>query len=238
VVLSWIRLALFTTRLAAARLLGYRIVWTVHQVSPHESPSPGLDHAGTWMLARMSHLLVANDRVTAVAAASRLGLARVPAVVPQGRTSVYPPGRPRDEMRRARDRTGSPSSSLSLGHLRRYKGLDSARCLCRHRESLPDAVPVVAGLPVDGSGAAEVAAAAPPTRGSSLCSDSSPTRAWPSCSQLPTRRSCRAQRGARRARSCSRLARRPRRRLDLPVYSELLPQPARAGCSSRATVPH
>ena len=162
VVLSWIRLALFTTRLAAARLLGYRIVWTVHQVSPHESPSPGLDHAGTWMLARMSHLLVANDRVTAVAAASRLGLARMPAVVPHGSyVGVYPPGRPRDEMRRELGIEPGALVFLSLGHLRRYKGLDLLLdAFAATAESVPDAVLVVAGLPVDGSGAAEVAAAA------------------------------------------------------------------------------
>src|SRR5262245_49161250 len=34
--LSYVKVSLFAARLAAARALGYRIVWTVHQVYPHE----------------------------------------------------------------------------------------------------------------------------------------------------------------------------------------------------------
>jgi glycosyltransferase involved in cell wall biosynthesis len=160
--LSWLRLALFAVRLAAARLLGYRIVWTVHQVSPHESPSPRLDQAGTRVLARMAHLLVANDRATAVAAASRLRLKREPAVVAHGSyIGVYPPGRPRDEMRTELGIDPGALVFLSLGHLRRYKGLDLLLdAFAATAQSLPDSILIVAGLPVDGSGAAEVSAAA------------------------------------------------------------------------------
>ena len=42
---SWLRLPLFAGRLGAARVLGYRIAWTVHQVDPHESPSRRLRSA-------------------------------------------------------------------------------------------------------------------------------------------------------------------------------------------------
>ena len=52
--LSWLRLVLFGIRLAAARVLGYRVVWTVHQVYPHETRSRLLDRRAARLLARLS----------------------------------------------------------------------------------------------------------------------------------------------------------------------------------------
>ena len=84
VALSWVRLGLFALRLWFARALGYLIVWTVHQVQPHESPSPRLDRFGTRVLAHASNLLVANDRTTAELAQKRFRLRHAPRVVPHG----------------------------------------------------------------------------------------------------------------------------------------------------------
>jgi beta-1,4-mannosyltransferase len=162
VVLSWLRLALFALRLGAARLLGYSIVWTVHQVSPHESPSPLLDRIGTTLLARSAHLLTANDSWTAAAAAARFGLRRAPAVVPHGSyIGVYPPGRDRSEVRRELGIDEDALVFLSLGNLRKYKGLDLLLAAFGGTvESLPNAVLVVAGLAIDGSEAEAIEAAA------------------------------------------------------------------------------
>src|SRR5947208_7229019 len=41
VLASWLKLALLALRLAFARLLRYRVLWTVHQVYPHERGSRG-----------------------------------------------------------------------------------------------------------------------------------------------------------------------------------------------------
>jgi beta-1,4-mannosyltransferase len=146
--LSRMKLALFATRLATARLLGYRLVWTIHQVFPHESIDRSLERRATRLLGRACHLLVAHDRWTAAHACSELG--RRPkriAVVPHGSyIGVYPEGRPRSEVR---SKLGLPQDSfvfLCFGELRAYKEIE---LLLDGFSSLPDsdARLVVAGNP-------------------------------------------------------------------------------------------
>ena len=80
--ISWLKLGVFSARLALARALGYRLVWTIHQVLPHEGASR-LDLAAAHLLARRADVLVANDEETAGHAAAIVG-ARQVAVVPHG----------------------------------------------------------------------------------------------------------------------------------------------------------
>src|SRR5262245_16451374 len=48
--LSYVKVGLVAARLAAARALRYRIVWTIHQVYPHEVADPRLERAGALTL--------------------------------------------------------------------------------------------------------------------------------------------------------------------------------------------
>jgi beta-1,4-mannosyltransferase len=105
---SWIRLASFAGRLAVARLLGYRIAWTIHEVYPPETASrpPGtisrrVDRVGSRLLARASHILLAHDEATAQRARAELGHSvQSVRVVPHGSyLGVYPAGRPRATIR-------------------------------------------------------------------------------------------------------------------------------------------
>jgi beta-1,4-mannosyltransferase len=99
--LSWLKLALFSARLRLAHALGYRVVWTVHQVYPHDSREPTLDRAGARALAAAADVLIAHDELTAGLARAELGR-RAPAVTVVQHGSyigVYPPGRSRDEVR-------------------------------------------------------------------------------------------------------------------------------------------
>jgi beta-1,4-mannosyltransferase len=121
--LSRLKLGVFASRLATARLLGYRLIWTVHQIYPHESHDSGLDRHGARLLASACDLLVAHDRWTADEIASQLaGSSKAVAVVPHGSyVGVYPEGRPRADVRR---KLGLPQESfvfLSFGELRAYK---------------------------------------------------------------------------------------------------------------------
>jgi beta-1,4-mannosyltransferase len=124
--LSRLKLAVFASRLATARLLRYRLLWTVHQVYPHESLDRDLDRHGARLLAGACDLLVAHDRWTAEEVAAKL--ARRPkaiAVVPHGSyIGVYPEGRPRDDVRRG---LGLPQDSfvfLCFGEVRGYKEIE------------------------------------------------------------------------------------------------------------------
>jgi beta-1,4-mannosyltransferase len=126
--LSYAKVALFAFRLSAARALGYRIVWTVHQVYPHERSSGRLDRLGARTLARSSDLLLVHDRATASSTASELGRqAEKGAIVPHGSyAGVYPPGRPRDVVRAQLGLPPDAFAFLSFGDLRVYKGVSLA----------------------------------------------------------------------------------------------------------------
>jgi glycosyltransferase involved in cell wall biosynthesis len=124
--LSWVKLARFQLRLAAARALGYRIVWTIHQVYPHEQHNPRRDRMAARMLARSSHLLIAHDGATAQRAREELGhTAAEVEIVPHGSyAGVYPPGRERDLVRRELGIDPGTFTFLAFGELRRNKQVE------------------------------------------------------------------------------------------------------------------
>jgi beta-1,4-mannosyltransferase len=158
-ILSWPRLALFIGRLGAARILGYRVAWTVHQVYPHESPSRRLDQLAGRALAAASDVLIAHDQVTAAAAAEFRPRRPVEVLPHPAYTGAYPPGRDRAEVRAS---LGLPEDAfvfLCFGHVRAYKEvgllLEAFACTNSGRAAL-----IVAGLAVDPAAAAAVRAAA------------------------------------------------------------------------------
>jgi beta-1,4-mannosyltransferase len=156
--LSRLKLGVFASRLATARLLGYRLVWTVHQIYPHESRDRSLDRHAARLLAAACDLLLAHDRWTAGEIASRLGRSTAIAVVPHGSyVGVYPEGRPQEVRRELR----LPQDSfvfLCFGELREYKEID---LLLTAFSSLPnpDARLVVAGNVKDAGVGARLGAA-------------------------------------------------------------------------------
>jgi beta-1,4-mannosyltransferase len=167
-VLTWSRFALFSIRIIAARLLRYRIVWTVHQVYPHESESRSLDRAAAVVLARMSHCLVCHDEATAVSICAELGSVEgKTTVIPHGSyVGVYSEGRPRHVVRSELGIADDRLVFLSFGQVRRYKELGFL-VAAFDRAALTQGILLIAGLPLDGDedGAlAEVRAARPNVR--------------------------------------------------------------------------
>lgn len=148
--MSWLRVGLLAIRLAFARLIGYRVVWTVHQLRPHESLDRRLDRVAAWLLSRASNALLAHDGSTARQTEETLRLAPGSVVVlPHGSyLGVYPPGRDRDAVRRELGLPDDAFVFLSFGHLRGYKEtaalLDAFSALDE-----PSIRLVVAGLPLD-----------------------------------------------------------------------------------------
>jgi beta-1,4-mannosyltransferase len=99
--LSWLKLSLFGVRLRVARLLGYRIMWTMHQVTPHETSQPQLDRFGARTLAAAADVLIAHDEHTARDAERALGRRRpkVEVVAHGSYAGIYPAGRERHAVR-------------------------------------------------------------------------------------------------------------------------------------------
>lgn len=133
----------FALRLVAARLLGYRIVWTVHNAAPHEDAGAG-DRLVRATLRRLATLVVHCE-----AARRTLGTAGPGAlVIPHGTyVGRYPNG---IGTRSARERLGIEPDArvfLTFGQVRSYKGLDELiRAFGQLRA--PDARLLIAGEPV------------------------------------------------------------------------------------------
>jgi beta-1,4-mannosyltransferase len=143
---SWCKTARYALLLALARMLRYRIIWTVHEVLPHEGRSLRRDLVAGRILAKASHALVAHDDDTAVRAAALLRPSnRRIAVIPHGSyDGVYPAGRSRDAVRDELEVTASNFVFLAFGNLRRYKRIDLLLDAFSAVED-PDAVLVIAG---------------------------------------------------------------------------------------------
>lgn len=146
-VVSWAKLMLFGVRLAAARALGYRIAWTIHEVYPLKTASRALDRRGGRLLARFCNVLLANDKETAELARAELGRAanEVEVVPHSSYVGAYPEGRPGADVRAD---LGIPENAfvfLLFGHVSAYKQVEWFVEAFRQAE-LPDAALVVAGL--------------------------------------------------------------------------------------------
>jgi glycosyltransferase involved in cell wall biosynthesis len=159
-VLSWLKLGVFACRLVAARVLGYTIVWTIHEVFPHERLGRGVDRAGGKLLARASDLIIAHDRGTAERSAAELGVrpSAVRIVPHASYIGVYPERRSRAAVRHELAIPADDFAFLCFGHVRAYKALDlllDAFSLIRE----PRAALIIAGLPLDEASADAVRAA-------------------------------------------------------------------------------
>jgi glycosyltransferase involved in cell wall biosynthesis len=159
--LSWVKLALFGARLAVTRLLGFAVVWTIHEVYPHErSEGRHLDRLGGKLLARFSNVLIAHDEGTVRLAREQLGTTRPIAIIPHGSyIGQYPPGRARDVVRSELGVPPDAFAFLCFGHLRAYKAVELLVDAFAEA-SLPASALIVAGLPLDSSTEEAVRAAA------------------------------------------------------------------------------
>jgi len=145
----WPRFVLFAIRLWAARLLGYRLIWTVHQVTPHEAVQGPLDQLAARVLASLSVGLIVHDEATASAIAREFGAKAKVHLIPHGSyVGVYPEGRARGEVRRALAIPDDSFVVLSFGQVRRYKDL-GLLVDAFTRAAIEGAVLVIAGLPTD-----------------------------------------------------------------------------------------
>lgn len=145
--------AAFAAAVLLARVLGYRLVWTVHNALPHERHPA--DRALRWLLVRCARVVVQSARLVRAVPG-----ARAAAVIPHGHyIGAYPDGVGRAE---ARARLGLEPDArvfLCFGQVRAYKGIAD---LCAAFAALPGERLrlVVAGRPASPADAAAVRAAA------------------------------------------------------------------------------
>lgn len=135
---------------AWARLRGAKLVWTVHDLGPHESRHPALERLFWHLFIPMVDGIVSLSEAARAQAADRFPtLRRVPsAVVPHGHyRSAYPDPVPRDEARREYGLPLEARVAAFVGRIRPYKNVRSLVRTFRAWEA-PEARLVVAGNPV------------------------------------------------------------------------------------------
>jgi glycosyltransferase involved in cell wall biosynthesis len=130
--------------LRAARRLGMRRIWTVHNLEPHEG-SYRWDRYGYRLVARETDLMVCHSASALDAAQRKYRPTGRTIVMPIGEcASEYPPARPRHDVLRELGMDPSLPVVCCLGRLRDYKGLDLA---CAAIDRLQGRVQLIIGGP-------------------------------------------------------------------------------------------
>jgi beta-1,4-mannosyltransferase len=118
--------ARFARNLLYARLLGYRTVFTLHNLTPTYPLHPcWVDYLGHWVAANLTDAVIVHCETARRALARRYGRRRNVFVVPHPHyIGVYPNSMTRDESRRILGLRSTDIVFASVGGIRPNKGLD------------------------------------------------------------------------------------------------------------------
>jgi glycosyltransferase involved in cell wall biosynthesis len=141
-----VRLAKFLAELAAVRMAGCRIVWTLHNLLPHDAQYRRLEMFARRGLCRMASAVIVHGRAGQADAVRTLGC---PAdrvfVIPHGHyRGAYGPLQPSADARRRLGLSGQARVILFFGFLRPYKGLELLLSAWR-KLNVRDAILLLAG---------------------------------------------------------------------------------------------
>jgi beta-1,4-mannosyltransferase len=154
------RAASLLRALRALRSSPVRVVWTVHNLRPHEARAPWLVNATTRAALRTSDALVVHSHHAARRLSEEFELPLEPTVLPlPNYIGAYP--EPRRDRGAIRDELGIPRDGfayLMFGQVRRYKRIPEAIAAFRRLDDA-DARLVVAGGVRDADLAGEISAA-------------------------------------------------------------------------------
>jgi beta-1,4-mannosyltransferase len=119
------RMHVFVERLRLARELGYTLVWTAHNLYPHNRMHQEIDHECRLALCRYATAIIAHCDVAAVALRQTFGRTENVFVIPHGHfIGVYPDTLTREE---ARAQVGLPPEAFVygfFGSIQPYKGIE------------------------------------------------------------------------------------------------------------------
>jgi glycosyltransferase involved in cell wall biosynthesis len=144
-------------KLLLARMLGYRIVWTMHNVLPHERSSPSiLDYLGRIFMAQLATSVIVHCNYGQDVLAHRFHRKRRVFVVPlPNYGTVLPSGGSREEARAKLGLQQVELVFLFFGAIRQYKGVTDLIAAFREIPRVDQAL-VVAGKPANGDIAADI----------------------------------------------------------------------------------
>ena len=119
------RCAALIDNLALARELGYKIVWTVHNLFPHESSTPDLDRLARLALIQLATAIIIHCDYARRLMRHHFYRSKGVFVVPHGHfMDVYPSTLPRQSARQKYGMDEEHFVYLFFGNVRPYKGLE------------------------------------------------------------------------------------------------------------------
>lgn len=123
--LTWLRFPVVIFRFYLAKLLGYKIVWTAHNLMPHEQTTPRLDKVFRQILVTHGHGVIFHCQAAYRMFVEMFSSPRAHAFIPHGNyDGCYTRPLPKDV---AREKLGLPQGGivfLCFGKIREYKGLE------------------------------------------------------------------------------------------------------------------
>ena len=120
-----IQAAIFLRWLRRAKGLGYRLVWTVHNILPHRRPLPPFHRWLRRVVASRADAIITHCHSARDELLRRFPTKTPVHVIPHGNyVGVYPFNMTRDSARREIGIESSAFVYLALGNMARYKGLD------------------------------------------------------------------------------------------------------------------
>jgi len=119
------RAAALFDNLTLARELGYKIVWTVHNLFPHESPTPELDRLVRLALTQLATAVITHCDYARRLVQHHFHRSEGVVVIPHGHfMDVYPNTLPRQSARQKYGIAEEHFVYLFFGNVRPYKGLE------------------------------------------------------------------------------------------------------------------
>lgn len=129
-------LARFVEKLVCARSLGYKLIWTAHNIMPHERTFPPIDSIGRLAVMIFAHAIIVHCEYAKNEISKRFLRKNGIHVIPLGHYGVlYPYSVPKEEARRTLDIDRHAFVYLFFGKIRPYKGVER---LIRAFEQLDD----------------------------------------------------------------------------------------------------
>ncbi|HEU4326331.1 MAG TPA: glycosyltransferase [Roseiflexaceae bacterium] len=148
----------FLGMLAALRRRGVRLVWTAHNLAPHELRHPHWAFAVYRTVARWSAAVIAHSAAARAALEDRYGALPHCTVIPHGHyIGRYGPPRERVQARAALDLPAAGQLLLCAGMLRPYKQIEALIDAFAALSADTRGALLIAGQPKDASYAAELA---------------------------------------------------------------------------------
>jgi beta-1,4-mannosyltransferase len=158
---SVVRTARYALLLLRFRRMGTAIVWTVHNLAPHERAYPRLEDRAMRATARLADAIIVHSEYARSRVVETFGHAAKVHVVPLGNFLGYYP-HPRRSREAVRDELGLAARTfafLAFGQIRRYKRLPETVAAFRRLPGSNVAL-IVAGLAVDADEGAAIEEAA------------------------------------------------------------------------------